>query len=702
MFLDFFTGKTTERLQMSQKSILRKSYTACIGWLFLLVLLFLNPLFLIGSEDLLKVHLLPKPKAIEWGNAVFPIPSVHYENSAMTSWSMLWLSKAGIIFDSNAEATLSVEYLDSIMGASVNQLEAYSLLVANGNITIKAVTQKGVFNAIQTLHQLIVVRENEQWIQECSITDWPAFPIRGFMHDTSRGFIPIDELKKQIRLLSRFKINVFHWHLTEDIAWRLESKVFPQLTEEENFLRFPGEYYTLAQAREMVAFCQDHNVLLIPEIDMPGHSRAFTRALGPDMQSPVGMRLLKLLLDEICEVFFDLPYIHIGTDEVEFTNPAFVPEMVDYIRAKGKKVISWNPGWEYLSGEIDLLQLWSFRGKLHQGIPAIDSRFHYINHFDTFSDLVGLFNSSIGGFPISNQQMAGAILAVWNDRKLESAREIVNQNNFYPLVLTLAERAWAGGGEHYIADRGVNLLPQNEEELKLFQDFEERLLFFKETTFTHLPFPYVRQTNVLWRITDPFPNEGDLSRVFPPEQELKDSYVFDGAEYSTHMAIGAGIYLRHVWGDLVPAFYQDPEPNHTAYAFSWVYSPLAQPAGLLAGFQNYRRSESDLPPPQGNWDYYQSRIWINDMEILPPLWKNTHSVRSSEIPLRNENWEARPPVPVFLKKGWNKILIKLPIGEFSRPEVRLVKWMFTAVFVSPDGKYALEGIVYDPEKRSFQ
>ena len=74
------------------------------------------------------------------------------------------------------------------------------------------------------------------------------------------------------------------------------------------------------------------------------------------------MTILKQLMDEVCETF-DTPYIHIGTDEVQFINPQFVPEMVTYIRQKGKKVISWNPGWQYQAGEIDMTQLWSYPRK---------------------------------------------------------------------------------------------------------------------------------------------------------------------------------------------------------------------------------------------------------------------------------------------------------------------------------------------------
>ena len=120
------------------------------------------------------------------------------------------------------------------------------------------------------------------------------------------------------------------------------------------------------------------------------------------------------------------------------------------------------------------------------------------------------------------------------------------------------------------------------------------MLWHKEHTFKGYPFAYVKQTNVKWNITDAFPNGGDMDKVFPPEQELKDIYHYNGNTYGVRQAIGAGIYLRHVWGDMVPAFYADPKENHTAYAYTWVYSPKDQEVGLWAEFQNYSRSEMDL------------------------------------------------------------------------------------------------------------
>ena len=470
------------------------------------------------------------------------------------------------------------------------------------------------------------------------------------------------------------------------------------LNDSVNTIRMPGKYYTLEEARDLVDFCKKHQVLLIPEIDMPGHSAAFVRAFCHDMQSPEGMKILKLLLDEVCETF-DVPYLHIGTDEVEFTNPHFVPEMVAYVRSKGKKVISWNPGWHYKPGEIDMTHLWSYRGKAQPGIPAIDSKFHYLNHFDVFGDIVALYNSRIYDQAEGSEDVAGTILALWHDRLIDNEWNLVIENGLYPNMLAIAERAWRGGGTEYFDGLGTILPSEDTEAFKEFADFEKRMLWHKEHTFKGYPFAYVKQTNVKWNITDAFPNGGDMDKVFPPEQELKDIYHYNGNTYGVRQAMGAGIYLRHVWGDMVPAFYADPKENHTAYAYTWVYSPKDQEVGLWAEFQNYSRSEMDLAPLPDKWDYKGSRIWINDREILPPVWTATHKVKSYEVPLGNENCVGRSPLAVHLNKGWNKVFLKLPIGKFKMAETRLVKWMFTTVFVTPDGERAVEGLIYSPDKQ---
>lgn len=580
---------------------------------------------------------------------------------------------------SSGELTVEEKYVNQIEGAKFQE-EAYHLSITRKGILLEATTPKGLYWGRQTLEQLKYTKNKKTWVPQCDITDWPAFRIRGFMHDVGRSYIPVEELKREISLLSRYKINVFHWHLTENQAWRLECKKYPQLNAPENMEREKGKYYTLEEARLLVEFCKQHQVLLIPEIDMPGHSAAFERTFNTDMQSEKGTQILKDIIDEVCATF-DVPYLHIGTDEVQFTNPDFVPMMVKYIRDKGKKVISYNPGWNYKPGEIDMTQLWSYRGKAQKGIPAIDCRYHYANHFDTYADLVAMFNSRIYNQPEGSDDLAGCIVAFWNDRFIDNTPQLLAENNFYPYMLTLAERAWRGGGNCYFDGKGTLLWEDEPEQLAAFKEFEHRLLWQKKTWLKEVPFPYVRQTQSEWQITDAFPNGGDLTKVFPPEQQEDSVYQYEGKTYKTRKIIGNGIYLRHVWGTLVPGFYANPQENHTAYATRWIYSPKERKAKLALEFQNYSRSESDLAPRQGTWDYKCSRAWINGKEIMPPVWENTNTERSNEITLKNENYMSRPAIDITLKKGWNKLMLKLPVGKFSSKETRLVKWMFTAAIL---------------------
>ncbi len=576
-------------------------------------------------------------------------------------------------------------YVAKVEGARFQE-EAYHILITSKTILLEATTPKGMYWARQTLEQLKTTKNKKTCLPQGEITDWPAFRVRGFMHDVGRGFIPVEELKREISLLSRYKINVFHWHLTDNQAWRLESKRYPQLNLPGNMEREKGKFYTLEEARQLVDYCKRHQMLLIPEIDMPGHSAAFERTFGYGMQTEKGILILKDLLDEVCATF-DVPYIHIGTDEVNFTNPSFVPQMVKYIRDKGKKVMSWNPGWHYQPGEIDMTQLWSYRGKAQKGIPAIDCRFHYANHYDGYADLVALFNSRIYNQPEGSDDLAGCILAFWNDRHIDNVAQMLAENHFYPYMLTLAERAWRGGGNSYFDGKGTLLWDDEPEQLAAFTEFENRLLWQKDHWLKGEPFPYVCQTRTHWLVTDAFPNGGDLGKVFPPEinkgRACRDdsAYQYEGKTYKVHKITGNGIYLRHVWGNLVPGFYPHPQENHTAYATSCIYSKKKRKAKLLLEFQNYSRSESDLPPRPGTWDYKGSKAWLNGEEIKPPVWENTNTVRSNEIALRNENAVSRPPIEITLDKGWNKLLLKLPIGKFSTPEVRLVKWMFTAAII---------------------
>lgn len=648
-------------------------------------------------------ELIPLPQEVVWSKGFFREAAVSLSgDTSVTGIVKQWLDEAGVECSDAASGKVEVRLVDRIEKAVVNQDEAYSLTVSGNVVRIEAVTEKGVYWAVQTLRQLADKTKGGVRIPRCGIVDWPAFRIRGFMHDVGRSYISLEEIKHEIEILTRYKINTFHWHLTENQAWRLESKIYPLLNAPENMVRYPGCYYTQEQVREFLDFCRRHHVLVIPEIDMPGHSAAFTRTFDCDMQSPKGKRILKELLAEACDLFADEPYFHIGTDEVHFTDPDFVPEMVALVRSKGKKAISWSPGCEYAPGEIDVAQLWSYMGKAKPGIPSIDSKFRYANHFDLFGDIVAVYNSRICNSEQGDESALGTVMAVWNDHKLPDEHNILLQNAFYPYMLAIAERSWLGGGSEYFDVGGVILPDESSPVFKKFADFERRMLRHKDIFLKEEPFPYVRQTNVHWAVTDAFPNEGDFSRSFPPENGIADKYSFEGKDYFAHRVTGAGINLRHFWNLWYPfpSLFKNPVENSTAYAYTWVYSPKSQDVGMLVEFQNYSRSVNDVPPPPGHWDYRGSRIWLNDRELLPPEWTNSPDVRSTEVDQGNENCTARPPLSVHLNRGWNKVFMKLPVGRFTTPEIWLVKWAFTAVFVTPDGRHAVEGLVYSPDKSS--
>ena len=681
----------------------------------LIALMLCLPQVLLASVN----TLLPKPQVVnETDSGSFGLNrpvSIVYNNGAEQCALLeeLFTTNGCTLGEDGAKVTVTL--VGAIDGAYDYQLygyanEAYTLQVSQDNIAITAVTSTGVIRAAQTLVQLLEGSDNV--VPSVEIVDWPAFKLRGYMHDVGRSFIPADELVKQVELLSRFKVNTFHWHLTENQAWRFEVKAYPELTSTASMTRHEGQYYTQEDCKRVMAAAKKHGVIVIPEIDMPGHSAAFERAMGFNMQSEDGKKVLKAALDEVVEVFADAPYIHIGGDEVS-TTAAYLNEMIAYVESKGTKAGIWNPinGISQDNLNASLAQMWGTRGYVASGKANIDCRYNYTNHFDVFADLVGIYKSNIYYESKGSATVAGAISACWNDRKVESVADIMAQNNIYANVIATAERAWMGGGERYIdncTNGGTNggggvMLPNSGDEYEEFADWERRFLFHKANSLKDEPIPYVKQSNVRWRITDAFPNGGNTAKVFPPEEQMNaagiqpDTYTYNGATYHTGMATGAGIYLAHTWGkSIINAYYEAPAYNHTAYAWTYVYSPEAQTVGAQIEFQNYSRSEQDPVPASGNWDLYGSNVWLNGTPIPAPHYDNTGvSINSKEVTLKNENFAARRPIAVDLKKGWNKVFLKLP---YVNAGYRLDKWMFTFVLTDLNGVAAVDGLIYSPSQ----
>ena len=653
-------------------------------------------------------NIMPKPKQVSLDAAGGFAPNRQVLISDPTESAELkrFMADAGLTLSADADAPRISVTIAPVEGAFDYELagypaEAYLLTVASDEISITAPTALGVARAAQTLR--LMAQDCDGVIEGSTIKDWPAFKLRGFMHDVGRSFIPVDELKREIDLLSRFKVNTFHWHLTDYTGWRLEIKAYPQLTGEKGITRFPGMFYTQEQAREIQDYAAERGMTVIPEIDMPGHSHPFESAMGHSMQTAEGIAELKVILKEVADLFDKAPYIHIGGDEIGFQD-SYLIDMIDYVHSLGKKAVIWN---RYNSPAktvdpkvipCDLTTNWATSGTLSAGVPNIDMRYNYTNHFDVFADVVGIFKSTIFGQTQGNPDIAGTISAAWNDTMTPSWEDIVRQNNIYANILASCERAWTGGGEQYIEQGGVTL-PNSGVEFEEFADWERRFIHHKHTTMAetaHL-IPYVKQSNVRWLVTDQLPNGGDPSAVLEPENYLADETM--PSSVSARTATGAGIYLRHIWHPTVKGFYQNPQNNMTAYAWTYVYSPCEQEAGALIEFYTYSRSGNEKGPDAGKWDRRGSRVWLNGTEIAAPEWTQPGAnIKQDQISsgLRNENFTARPAVRIHLNEGWNKVFMKLP--HANNGGTGRDKWQFTFVITDPEGNTALDGLIYSPNR----
>lgn len=550
-----------------------------------------------------------------------------------------------------------------------NVNEAYHLLVSPQKVVITGESSAGVYYGLQSLMQLAAT---DGRIKACQITDWPAFSWRGYMIDGARNFMPMDLLKQQIDVMARYKLNIFHFHFTEDIAWRLESKLYPQLTDPETMLRNKAEFYTEKDLKELISYCKDRHITLVPEIDMPGHSAAFKRAMKVDMQSDSGLVIVKNIIKEFCSTY-DVPYLHIGADEVKITNNDFLPEVISLIEKLGKKVIGWEPGGNFT--ESTIRQLWmegATKVSANKNIKYIDSRHLYINHMDPLESVVTIFNRRICNLDQGNEAALGGIICTWPDRRVNKPEDVLVQNPVYPAMLAFSERSWRGGG---VAGWLANVGAAGTAQAKTFAEFENRLMVHQSRYFSQLPFPYAKQSTTTWRFYGPFKNEGELSKGFEPENK-----TFYPEKQLALTAIGGTLILRHWWAPLVKGLIDQPEENTTWYASTKIWSDKNEPRDFWIGFNNLSRSYASDSPDAGTWDNRGSVIWVNDQVIKPPMWKNAGMPGDMERPLIDEGYEYRAPNKIVLRKGWNTVLVKLPIGSFKgkdwkNPE----KWMFTFV-----------------------
>ena len=210
--------------------------------------------------------------------------------------------------------------------------ETYTLEITSSGAKLNAPTTLGAMHGLQTFLQLVGNTPAGFAVPAISIQDAPRFPWRGLMIDVGRHFMPLELIKRNLDGMAAVKLNVFHWHLSENQGFRIESKKFPKLTE----MGSDGMFYTQAEAKEIIAYAADRGIRVVPEFDMPGHSTSwfvgypelasgpgpyqiergwgvFDPAMDPTRESTY--KFLDTFIDEMTELFPD-HYFHIGGDEV--------------------------------------------------------------------------------------------------------------------------------------------------------------------------------------------------------------------------------------------------------------------------------------------------------------------------------------------------------------------------------------------------
>ena len=322
--------------------------------------------------------------------------------------------------------------------------EEYVLDIKKNSIRVSAKFEKGAFYGVQSLFQLIREREEYLAIPQMRIDDYPRFSYRGFMLDVGRHYHPVDTIKKILDLMALLKLNVFHWHLTEDQGWRIEIKKYPKLIEIGSKRKdtkiggyIPGFYrgkphegfYTQEEIKEVVNYAQERFIQVIPEIEIPGHCSA-ALASYPEL-SCTGQHIevktkggiysdiycagkestfdfLQDVLDEIVELF-PSDIIHIGGDEapkkrwkkctecqerirkeglkdehelqVYFTN-----RISEYLKSKGKTIMGWNQILDESMDHSAIVQWWLGRGKTRYKYLRKGRKFVMSNMSKTYLD----------------------------------------------------------------------------------------------------------------------------------------------------------------------------------------------------------------------------------------------------------------------------------------------------------------------------
>ena len=411
---------------------------------------------------------------------------------------------------SAAVILLSLDSHLTFSSGSSDQNEGYNLQIQPDQIKITGKTDCGVFYGIQSLFQLLLQNKDTfvNFILPCiCIQDYPRFPYRGFMLDVGRHFHSVKQVKELLDIMALFKLNKFHWHLTEDQGWRIEIKQYPKLTEIGSerddtqiggFLskKYRGEghkgYYSQTEIKDVIAYASERFIEVIPEIDLPGHSRAALAAY-PEMSCkkealPVSPKFgifptifcggqektytfLFNILNEIVDLF-PSSIVHIGGDEAPKkywkSCPAcqakikeeklqnenelqayFTNRLGEYLASKGKSLMGWNEITSSKLRKDAIIQFW-IKGEsevinaMEKGHRLVNSHFfhYYLDYKYCMHPLKKVYNYEPLFSDVSKEakkNLIGIESPLWTEWVPNRSRL---HYQAFPRLFAMAESAW--------------------------------------------------------------------------------------------------------------------------------------------------------------------------------------------------------------------------------------------------------------------
>jgi len=388
---------------------------------------------------------------------------------------------------------------------SLKENESYELEISPSRAELKAATPVGVLRGIETFLQLLELDSEGFFVPETQIQDAPRFPWRGLLIDSCRHWMPVEIIKRNLDGMAAVKLNVLHWHLSEDQGFRVECKAFPKLHE----MGSDGNYYTQKQVREIIDYARNLGIRVVPEFDMPGHSTSWVVGY-PELASAPGpyqierrwgvfdpclnptkeavYAFLDRFIGEIAMLFPD-EYFHIGGDEVNGkqwdSNQSigafkrrhgmndnhdlqvyFNKRIQSILQKYGKKMVGWDEIFHPDLPKSIVIQSWRGQETLAQtsreGYMGILSNGYYLDHILSAADHYRVDPLDKEAADLSDEQKSrilGGEACMWS----EFVSPETVDSRIWPRAAAVAERLWSPQGVKDIKDmyRRLEVLDRN-------------------------------------------------------------------------------------------------------------------------------------------------------------------------------------------------------------------------------------------------